>query len=139
MTDPLAAVEKALVGLLVRSDPFRPGRGTDAELASRKEAVAALATLRSLRETHQLVPRDFGMHRETHDAGDGRTVELECRYVAPPGLTLHNLVEIFDKAEGEARPADRYAADPSKWPIVRGVSAVTKAIVDAMLSAAAKE
>lgn len=69
---------------------------------------------------------DFGMHRIEHQG-----VALECRYIAP-GLTLSDLTRIFEQAKKEAKPGDEYAGNPSLWPDVRGVRAVTDAILNAV-------
>jgi hypothetical protein len=69
---------------------------------------------------------DFGWHEVEHEG-----VKLTCRYIAP-GLTMSDLVSIYDEAEKKAAPNDHLAGDPSKWPITRGVSAVTEAILNAV-------
>jgi hypothetical protein len=62
---------------------------------------------------------DFGMHQK-----DG----LECKYIAP-GLTLHDLVGIYENAqEGK----DDLSGNPGKWGVVRGVNAVTEAVLAAV-------
>lgn len=70
---------------------------------------------------------DFGAHIDVVSG-----VELSCRYYAP-GLTLHDLVMIHDRASKESAPGDHFAGDPGKWPITRGVKAVADAVIDAML------
>jgi hypothetical protein len=72
---------------------------------------------------------DFGEDVKYHEG-----VKLTCRRIAP-GLTLHDLTMIFDRASKEARPEDHLSANPSKWPTVRGVNAVTEAILDAIYGA----
>ncbi len=69
---------------------------------------------------------DFGMHRTTTQDG----VELECRY-AVPGLTLHDLVMIYDKAS-KSPGNNHFSGNPSQWPEVAGVIAVKEAILDAI-------
>ena len=69
---------------------------------------------------------DFGSHEVEHEG-----VKLTCRY-AVPGLTMQDLVRIFHDAERQAEPHDQFSGDPAVWPTVRGVSAVTDAILDAV-------
>jgi hypothetical protein len=69
---------------------------------------------------------DFGLHETEHQG-----IKLTCRNIAP-GLTLHDLTMIFERATKQANPGDEYAANPAKWPTVRGVQAVTDAILDAV-------
>lgn len=69
---------------------------------------------------------DFGMLR-TESMG----VILECRAIAP-GLSLHDLIVVFEAAKSEAKPGDEFAGNPSKWPDIRGIKAVTAAVVRAM-------
>jgi hypothetical protein len=71
---------------------------------------------------------DFGESSFEHEG-----VTLTCRNVAP-GLTMQDLTNAFDRAWQEASPQDALAGDPSKWPINRGVAAVTDLIVRAFLS-----
>jgi hypothetical protein len=68
----------------------------------------------------------FGMH-ETEVQG----VKLTCRYVAP-GMTMHDLRQIFEKAEAVCEPEDKFSANPGKWANSRGIKAVTEAILDAI-------
>lgn len=58
---------------------------------------------------------------------------LTCKAIAP-GLTLHDLVMIFERATKEPG-LNNLSANPSKWPTVHGVSAVVDAVVAAMLAA----
>jgi hypothetical protein len=37
---------------------------------------------------------------------------------------LNQLVQIFEAARSEAQPGDEFTADPAKWPVVRGITAV---------------
>ena len=69
---------------------------------------------------------DFGRHKDEFHG----TI-MECSFVAP-GLTLHDLTMIFQRAKNEAAPGDELRGDPSKWPDVRGVYAVTEAILNAI-------
>lgn len=69
---------------------------------------------------------DFGMHLVDYEG-----VTLECRYVAP-GLTMQDLTRVFSEARAKSTPEDRLSANPSKWPDVRGVMAVTDALLDAI-------
>lgn len=69
---------------------------------------------------------DFGMHEIEHHG-----MKLTCRYVAP-GLTMQDLTMIFERAQAEAGPSDHLSGNPSKWPDVRGVAAVTEAILSAI-------
>lgn len=69
---------------------------------------------------------DFGTLTSVHEG-----VKLECRAIAP-GLSLHDLVVAFGRAKSEAAPNDRYSANPSKWPDVRGINAVAEAILTAI-------
>jgi hypothetical protein len=68
---------------------------------------------------------DFGENVVEHDG-----VKLSCRYYVP-GLTLHDLVMIFERAHNDPNN-NRFAGDPSKWPDVAGVKAVTDAILEAI-------
>jgi len=73
------------------------------------------------------LPRpDFGISRTSHEG-----VELECRCYCP-GLTLHDLTMIAERAKKEAKPGDEYAGDPSKWPDVRAVRAVADAVLNSI-------
>lgn len=69
---------------------------------------------------------DFGEDVRHHQG-----VTLTCKRIAP-GLTLHDLTMIFETAEKQAGPHDHLSGNPSKWPNVRGVKAVTDAILDAI-------
>jgi len=77
-------------------------------------------------EERKLARPDFGMHETEHQG-----VKLTCSYVVP-GLTMSDLVQIFHDAERQAEPHDQFSANPAVWPTVRGVSAVTDAILDAI-------
>lgn len=68
----------------------------------------------------------FGIH-ET----EVQRVKLTCRYVAP-GMTMHDLRQIFEKAEAVCEPEDKFSANPGKWANSRGIKAVTEAILDAI-------
>ena len=70
---------------------------------------------------------EFGTLRAEHDG-----VTLECRAMAP-GLSIHDLVVAFEDAKAQAKPGDEFAASPSRWPEVRGVTAVCNAVTTAML------
>lgn len=50
----------------------------------------------------------------------------------PTGLTLHDLVCIFDDAEKQATASDNLHGNPSKWGVTRGVRAVALAVIKAM-------
>jgi hypothetical protein len=63
-------------------------------------------------------------------------VELSCKAIAP-GLSLHDLVKEFSRAEAEALPEDSLSGNPSKWPVVRGVSAVADLLLKSIYSSAA--
>ena len=69
---------------------------------------------------------DFGM---IVDNSDG--IELSCRAVVP-GLSLHDLVMLFDAAHDGAKPGADLSGNPSEWPVVRGVNAVAEAMLDAL-------
>ncbi len=69
---------------------------------------------------------DFGYHEVYHEG-----VKLTCRYQAP-GLTMQDLMTIFEGAEKECGPTDYLSGNPSEWPSARGVNAVTNAILDAI-------
>ena len=69
---------------------------------------------------------DFGEDRQEWNG----TV-LTCKRIAP-GLTLHDLVMAFDRGESEAETGDDAAGNPSRWPVTRGVKAVTNTILDAV-------
>ena len=69
---------------------------------------------------------DFGEDRQEFHG----TV-LTCKRVAP-GLTLHDLVMAFERGKNEAGPSDEMAGNPSRWPVTRGVKAVTNTILDAV-------
>ena len=69
---------------------------------------------------------DFGEIYTEHEG-----VTLSCKAVAP-GLSMHDLVRIFHAAEQEAKPGDELSGNPNKWPVVRGVSAVSEAIIAAL-------
>lgn len=66
---------------------------------------------------------DFGWKEEMFG-----TVPMRCRYAAP-GLTLHDLTMIFEEAK---KGGNEVAGDPSEWPDVRGVKAVTEAVLAAV-------
>ncbi len=72
---------------------------------------------------------DFGKLQSTVHG-----VLIECK-AAVPGLSIHDLVMVFEKAKREATPADNLAGNPSRWGDVRGV----KAVVDAVLAAIYQE
>lgn len=75
------------------------------------------------------MPRpDFG--KSYVKTADGQAV-LECRNIAP-GLTMQDLTMIFERAKNEAEPGDEFHGNPAKWPNVRGVHAVTEAILKAI-------
>lgn len=42
--------------------------------------------------------------------------------------SIHQLTQLFEAASYEAEAGDQYAADPAKWPNVRGVVAVVMAM-----------
>ena len=42
--------------------------------------------------------------------------------------SIHQLTQLFEAASNEAETGDQYAADPEKWPTVRGVAAVVMAM-----------
>jgi hypothetical protein len=69
---------------------------------------------------------DFGEDEKWHLG-----VRLTCKRVAPD-LTLQDLVRIFEDAKKMAGPSDHLSANPSKWPDVRGVIAVTEAVLVAV-------
>ena len=71
---------------------------------------------------------DFGIKRTTLDNG----LVLECRYVAP-GVTMDDIVRVFEAARKEAEPCDEFSANPSKWPNMRGLDAVTDLLVSAFV------
>jgi len=48
------------------------------------------------------------------------------------GVTMHELMMAFEKGLKEAEPGDEYAGNPTKWPTVRGIAAVTTMLLDAM-------
>lgn len=73
-------------------------------------------------------PQDFGTK-----VVDFEGIKLSCAYKVP-GLTMHDLVMIFEAATKEAKPEDEYSANPAKWPTVRGVEAVVDAVMDAIHS-----
>lgn len=77
---------------------------------------------------------DFGEHFVDFTSG-GHTTQLSCRYIAP-GLTFQDITEIFYEAEKSLGATDRLSASPSKWPNMRGLLAVTVAIVRTMANAA---
>lgn len=58
-------------------------------------------------------------------------ITLSC-CASAPGLSLHDLVMIFERAKAHAAPGDELAGDPTKWPDVRGVSAVVEAVLAAI-------
>ena len=70
--------------------------------------------------------RDFGDITIEHDG-----VTLSCKAIAP-GIALHDLIKAFEKAKNEAQPGDELSADPSKWPLVRGIQAVADTLLAAM-------
>jgi hypothetical protein len=70
------------------------------------------------------MPRpDFGMARDAVVLGD-RQIVVERKLVAP-GLTLSDLVSIFQRAT-------KAPSDLSHWPTVNGITAVTDAILNAV-------
>lgn len=75
--------------------------------------------------TTKLPRPDFGIN----------TIEIQgmpmtCRYIAP-GLTLHDLTMIFERAKKDPRN-NPIAGNPSLWPEVAGVQAVVNAVLDAI-------
>lgn len=61
-------------------------------------------------------------------------VTLECRAIAP-GLSLHDLMMVFEEAEKACKPGDEFAGNPSKWPTMLGINAVVEAVLVAVYSA----
>ena len=84
---------------------------------------------RDAAEPKRLPGPDFGMLTHEHEG-----VVLECKAIAP-GLSLHDLVVAFEDAKKQAAPGDELSANPSKWPVVRGVLAVRNALVGAIYGA----
>lgn len=138
------AVPDAVKRLLAEKDEWRtkyaeamernsPGSTDAAEVMRLREKVEILeAELRVTKRLAESSPdRDFGTHVTDFEYQSGKTMQLACKY-AVPGLTLHDLVMIFDKAKKQAEPGDEFAGNPSKWPDVRGVIAVKDAIVAAL-------
>src|SRR5258708_21836567 len=75
---------------------------------------------------------NFGMNVTENLLPDGKSIQLSCRYKVP-GLTMHDLMMIFEK--GKNHPDNsHYAANPSLWPDVRGLSDVVNAILEAVYS-----
>ena len=74
-------------------------------------------------DPNQKTVPDFGMVRSEYDG-----VVLECPATAP-GLTLHDLVCMFEEASATGNPL---AGNPSEWPVTRGVQAVRDAIMKAI-------
>jgi len=72
---------------------------------------------------------DFGTHEETTKGP--YPITLTCKYVAP-GVTFSDLIKTFEEGEKEATPMDHLAANPTKWPKVRGISAVLNKILEAI-------
>ena len=118
---------------------FRAGLEAAAKLFDDKRASALShegreAFERLAREVRALpvpaaVEPDFGTIITEHDG-----VALECKAIAP-GLSMHDLVVAFEDAEKQAAPGDELSANPSKWPTVRGVTAVRNAIINAIYGA----
>jgi hypothetical protein len=79
----------------------------------------------ALIEPQRMREAPYGKHRVQHEG-----MTLECNYFVP-GLTLHDLTMLFEKAT-KSEGASEYAADPSKWPVVRGVQAVAEACIAAL-------
>lgn len=73
------------------------------------------------------------MHRIVLDNGGGYPIELECRYMVP-GLTMHDIMRIFESAESAWKPEDDLSANPSKWKNFRGVTAVIDAVVEVFVN-----
>ncbi len=74
---------------------------------------------------------DFGMHTVVKDFKDGYPpVTLQCRYMVP-GLTMHDLMQIFVKGKENPKNSE-VAADPSRWPEVRGLIDVIDAVLQAV-------
>jgi hypothetical protein len=48
------------------------------------------------------------------------------------GITMHELVMAYERSFREAEPGDAFSGNPAKWPSVRGVTAVTTLLLDAM-------
>ncbi len=81
------------------------------------------------KEGYEIVVSKENFGEATIDYHEG--VKLSCKNIVP-GLTLHDLTMIFEKAKKKAEPGDEYGGDPSKWPDVRGITAVTEAILEAI-------
>jgi hypothetical protein len=93
----------------------------EARRRANKEAESASQATVNERATM----RDFGMHKKMVNG-----IELQCRYVAP-GVTMQDVVKEFEAGKARAEPGDDLAGDPSRWPTMRGLTAVTKLIVAA--------
>jgi hypothetical protein len=69
--------------------------------------------------------RDYGESEAFHEG-----VKLTCKNVAP-NLTMNDIAKVFERAKSEAQPGDEFAGDPSKWPDIRGLTAVVVLLADA--------
>lgn len=70
--------------------------------------------------------RKFGTLTEMIDG-----VELESKAIVP-GLSLHDLVCIYDDTKAATPTEDDFSADPGKWPAVRGINAVVERVLEAL-------
>jgi len=80
----------------------------------------------SSRDMPQTTIPDFGLIQS-----DVQGIPMTCRAIAP-GLSIHDLVMIFDEAHNAAQPGDEMAGNPSRWPVTRGIKAVADAVLIAV-------
>ena len=59
-------------------------------------------------------------------------VKMSCPAIVP-GLSLQDLMMVFEEAEKAAGPRNSLAGNPSEWPNVQGIKAVAQAVAVAMI------
>lgn len=93
------------------------------------EELLALRSTNTVCSTEELDDTllDFGKIQKP--GPDGTTSEYR---MVVPGLTLHDIVMVFENAKNKAKSSDRVAGNPTVWPEVRGVKAIIATIIDAL-------
>ena len=90
------------------------------------QLILAEAYLDLREKISKINTRDFG---EAHT--DFHGVDLSAKALVP-GLSLSELVNMFEDARKEAAPADSLSANPNLWPDVRGIRTVVEAVLTAV-------
>lgn len=77
-----------------------------------------------------MIKKDFGSKNEPFEIEPGHKINLYCKCIAP-GLTLGDLMSVFNEAKSQAPSGSEFDVDFSERPDVRGVKAVTERIIAA--------